>query len=71
MHYFARAQPRPPKPLVHVRRGLHVAEGEALLASAEAGVRVFEAPSGVVRVSAAPGGEVCAVDAGGLDEACR
>ena len=71
--------------LVDVQRGLDVAEGEAfdvdeeeaqvaeeeaLLAPAEPGVRVSEGPSGVVGVSAAPGGEVCAVYAGGLDEAC-
>ena len=70
--------------LVDVQRGLEVAEGEsldvdeeeaqiaeeeALLAPAEAGVRVSEAPSGVVGVSAAPGWEVRAVEAGCLDEA--
>ena len=46
-----------------------IAEEEALLAPAEAGVRVSQAPSGVVGVPAAPGGEVCAVYAGCLDEA--
>ena len=46
-----------------------VAEEEALLASAESGVGVSEASSGVVGVPATPGGEVCAVEAGCLDEA--
>jgi len=70
--------------LVDVQRGLDVAQGKALyvdeeealvseeeafLASAEAGVGVSEAPSGIVGVPAAPRGEVCAVYAGGLDEA--
>ena len=70
--------------LVHVQRCLHVTQGEALdvheeqalisqhesfLASTHPGIRVSEAPPGVVGVSAASGGEVCAVYAGGLDEA--
>ena len=47
-----------------------VTEEKSLLAPAEPGVGVAEAPTGVVGVSAAPGGEVCAVEAGCLDEAC-
>ena len=46
-----------------------VSEEEALLPPADTGVGVSEASPGVVRVSAAPCGEVCAVEAGRLDEA--
>ena len=71
--------------LVHVERCLHVAEREAfdvhqeeaqvaeaetLRASAYTGVRVSQASACVVGVSAAPGGQVGAVYACGLDEAC-
>ena len=70
--------------LVHVQRGLHVAEresldvdeekrlvaeDEALLAPTEPGVGVPQASAGVVGVPAAPRREVGAVYAGGLDEA--
>ena len=47
-----------------------VAEEDPLLTPSEPGVGVSQAPSGVVGVPAAPRGEVCAVEAGGLDEAC-
>ena len=43
-----------------------VSEEEDLLAPSEPGVRVSQASSGVVGVSAAPGGEVCAVYTGYL-----
>jgi hypothetical protein len=71
--------------LVHVKRGLHVAdrksldvdeeqrlvaEDEALLASAEPDVGVSEAPAGVVGVPNATRGEAGAVEAGSLDEVC-
>ena len=63
--------------LIHVERGLDVAQGEAFdvdeeeaqiaeekafLAPAEPGVGVSQAPAGVVGVSAAPRGEVCAAE---------
>ena len=46
-----------------------VSEVESLTTSAEPGVGVSEAPFIVVAASAAPGSEVCAVDACRLDEA--
>jgi len=46
-----------------------VSEVESLGASAEPCVEVTPAPLAVVEASAAPGSEVCAVDACGLDEA--
>jgi len=70
--------------LVHVRRGLHVAQRKALdahqeqglvaeieplLAAAHPSVRVSEAAAGVVGVPAAPRGQVGAVNARCLDEA--
>ena len=48
-----------------------IAKEEPLLAPPQPGVRVSQAPSGVVGVPAAPGGEVRAVEAGCLDERAR
>ena len=46
-----------------------VSEVEASAASTESCVGVSPSPLAIVWASAAPGGEVCAVDACGLDEA--
>jgi len=46
-----------------------IAEVEALPASAQPRVRVAASSLAVVEASAAPGSEVCAVDASRLDEA--